>query len=180
MIETNSRSHKWRLKAAVAALFLMSGVPAMAPAYAAQADIDLLKSYVGKWKGRGVTNAAGGDETIVCRMDITDAAHTKINYNGRCTLAGANVSLHGTVGFIAAKNRFEAVMSSNTAFQGVAVGKRRGKGIKFDLRERNPDTGAEFVINADMALQKDKIQVKFTLTEVATKRKIVASVPFKK
>lgn len=180
MIETNSRSSKWKLKAAVAALFLLSGAPAIAPAYAAQADLDLLKSYVGKWKGRGVTNAAGGDETVVCRMDITEAEQTKINYNGRCTLAGANISLRGTVGYIDAKKRFEAVMSSNTPFQGVAVGKRSGKGIKFDLKERNPDTGAEYEINADMALQTDKIHVSFTLVELATKRKIIANVPFKK
>lgn len=151
-----------------------------APAFAAQADLDLLQSYVGKWTGDGVTNAAGEDETIRCRMDIKSNGDTKVVYNGRCALAGGTVSLNGTMAFVEGANRFEAVMSSNTAFQGVAIGRRSGNNVRFNLRERNPDTGAEYAINADMALKSGDIEVVFSLTEVDTGNKIVATVPFTK
>jgi hypothetical protein len=167
-------------KFSLGAALVISALSFGAPAHAAQADIDLLQSYVGNWKGRGVTNAAGGDETIVCRMDISESEVAKVNYNGRCSLAGGNISIRGTMAFVHEANRFEAVMSSNTAFQGVAVGRRRGSNINFNLRERNPDTGAEYAIDANMALKSGDIEVVFTLTEVATKKKIVAKVPFKK
>lgn len=177
----SSRPSKGLLsKFAIGALVVMVSVPITVPVFAAQADIELLNSYIGEWKGRGVTNAAGGDETMVCRMEITPSEKAKIIYNGRCSLAGANISIRGTMAFVQEANRFEAVMSSNTPFQGMAIGKRRGKDISFNLKERNPDTGSEYSINADLALKADEIAVEFTLTEVATNRKIIATVPFKK
>lgn len=167
-------------KLVVAGGAILAALTLAAPAYAAKADIDLLKSYIGTWKGSGVTNAAGGDETVRCRMDIKANGDTKVVYNGRCALAGGNVSINGTMAFVAEANRFEAVMSSNTAFQGIAVGKRRGNNVSFNLRERNPETGAEYSIDADMALKSGDIEVVFTLTEIESGRKIVATIPFKK
>lgn len=154
-------------------------VPA-APALSAQADIDLLKSYVGDWRGRGKTTTANGTETVVCKLDITDSAAAKIKYSGRCTLAGGNLSIAGTMAYIAERRRFEAVMSSNTAFSGIAIGKRRGRSIDFQLRDRDPETGAEFQINAGIALNGENINVLFSVLEKATGKKITASVPFKK
>lgn len=149
-----------------------------APALAAPADIELLKSYIGAWKGRGTTTNSGNTETVVCKLDITNAEPTKVNYNGRCTLAGGNLSIKGTLAFVEDKRRFEAVMSSNTAFSGVAVGTRRGSGIDFRLRDQNADTGAEIVINAGMTLKSGNIEVDFSVTDTSTGNKIFAKVPF--
>lgn len=167
-------------KLVVATGALLAGLAVASPVFAAKADIDLLKSYIGTWRGTGVTNAAGGDESIRCRMDIKPNGETKVVYNGRCALAGGNVSINGTMAFVVEANRYEAVMSSNTAFQGVAIGKRRGNNVSFNMRERNPDTGAEYSIDADMALKSGDIEVVFTLTEIASGKKIIATVPFKK
>jgi hypothetical protein len=72
------------------ALALLAAMPFGTPVYAAQADIDLLKNYVGEWRGRGIAQFSdtGKDETIVCRMTITDSEPTKVTFNGRCTIAG--------------------------------------------------------------------------------------------
>jgi len=150
------------------------------PALSAQSDLDLLQSYVGGWKGRGNTTNANGTETVRCKLDITRAADAKVNYKGRCALAGGNLSINGTMAYISERRRFEAVMSSNTAFRGIAVGKRRGSGIDFRLRDRDPETGAEFEIEAGIALSGGNINVEFSVLEKASGRKITASVPFKK
>ena len=167
-------------KLLMAALVVVATIAPTAPALSAQADIDLLKSYIGDWRGTGKTTTANGTETVRCKLDITNSAVTKIKYNGRCTLAGGNLSINGTMAYITERRRFEAVMSSNTAFSGIAIGKRRGRGIDFMLRDRDPETGAEFQIDAGIALNGENINVKFSVLEKATGRKITASVPFKK
>ena len=49
--------------AALAGLLAVSGA---APALAAPADVALLQSYIGEWRGRGVLIGAN-TETVVCR-----------------------------------------------------------------------------------------------------------------
>lgn len=172
--------HNRLFKSLLIASVFATAIPAATPAFAAQADIDLLKSYIGDWKGRGTTTASGDPETVVCKLDITDASKTKINYNGRCTLAGGNLSIAGTMAYIDEHKRFEAVMSSNTSFSGVAIGRRRGRGIDFQLRNRDKDSGADFTIDAGISLKSGNIEVKFSVTEIDSGKKIIATVPFKK
>ena len=172
--------HYRLLKSLLVASALATSMPSAAPALAAQADIDLLKSYVGGWKGRGTTTSGGNTETVVCKLDITDAERAKVNYNGRCTLAGGNLSIAGTMAYVEDRKRFEAVMTSNTSFSGVAIGRRRGNGIDFQLKERDTETGRDYAIDTGLLLKSGNIEVEFSVTEVASGKKIVATVPFKK
>lgn len=160
-------------------LALLAALPFGFPAYAAQDDIDLLKSYVGEWRGRGVAQFSdtGEDETVVCRMTINDAEPTKVTFDGRCTIAGRTLAVAGTVAYVEAANRYEAIMSSLASFQGVAIGQRRGGNIAFNLIDRNAESG-EHRIDADLSLQGDSIHMDFKIANVNTGWSTVAQIPF--
>ena len=115
---------------------VLSGLSAT-PAFAAKADLDLIQSYVGNWRGRGpMTNGDQKKETVVCRLEITRSTQEKIGFSGRCALAGGNLSMNGTMAYIVAANRYEAIITSNTEFTGTAIGmKALGEvfGITFNF-----------------------------------------------
>src|SRR5690606_32117472 len=130
---------------------------AASPAFAAKADVDLLHSYIGAWKGRGQLVGAKS-EAVVCRLTLSQGNQDKVNYSGRCTMAGTTLSVNGTLAYNDAAKRYEAAMTSNVSFNGLAVGKKQGKGIVFNLKERNKDEeGNDLTITAAITLQPEKI-----------------------
>lgn len=153
---------------------------AAAPALAAKADIALLNSYLGSWKGKGVL-VGQESETVVCRLSLTSGNEDKVNYSGRCVLAGTNLSVNGTLAYIDGAKRYEAAMTSNATFSGIAVGKKQGDGVVFNLKERETDEeGNDMTITAVIALLNKKISVEFQVLFNATGDIIKASVPFTK
>lgn len=155
---------------------------AAAPALAAPADVALLKSYVGSWKGRG-TLIGAESESVVCRLTLSDGNADKVNYSGRCSLAGTALAVNGSLAFNDSARRYEAAMTSNVTFSGLAVGKKQGDGIIFNLKERNKDeAGNDLTVTAAIALKgKGKsITVEFQVVFNATGEMIKASVPFTK
>ena len=163
--------------AALAGLLAVSGA---APALAAPADVALLQSYIGDWRGRGVLVGAN-TETVVCRMSLTQGNQQKVNYSGRCTLAGTQLSVAGTMAYIESSRRFEAAMSSNATFTGIAVGQKRGNGLIFNLRERDKDEeGKDLNISAQITLNGDAIDVVFEVVYVESGDSLRAEVPFNK
>lgn len=164
---------------ALAGLLVTGGI-ATTPAFAAPADVALLKSYVGDWRGRGVLVGANS-ETVVCRLSLTQGNQDKVNYNGRCTLAGTQLAVAGTMAYVEANKRFEAAMSSNATFTGVAVGQKRGGGLVFNLRERDQDeTGKDMSISAQISLTANAINVVFEVVYVESGDSLRAEVPFSK
>lgn len=161
--------------AALAGLLLTAGA---APALAAPADVALLQSYIGDWRGRGVLIGAE-TETVVCRMSLTQGNQNKINYSGRCSLAGSQLSVAGTMAYVDANRRFEAAMSSNATFTGIAVGQQRGSALVFNLREREKDeAGKDLNITAQITLRGDTIAVVFEVVYVENGDSLRAEVPF--
>jgi hypothetical protein len=165
---------------AVAGLVVMS-MTATAPALAAKAEIELLNSYLGNWKGRGVL-VGEESETVVCRLSLTSGNEDKVNYSGRCAMAGTNLSVSGTLAYIDSARRYEAAMTSNAGFSPQpAVGKRQGDGVVFRLNERGKDEdGNDMTISAVIALTNKKISVEFQVVFNETGEMIKASVPFNK
>ncbi|QQR40495.1 hypothetical protein [Devosia rhizoryzae] len=162
---------------ALAGLLFSAGA-AFAPAMAAPADVALLKSYIGEWRGRGVMIGAE-QESVVCRLTLSEGNQDKVNYNGRCTLAGQNLSIAGTLAYVEANKRFEAAMTSNATFTGLAVGQKRGSGLTFNLREREEDEeGKEFNITSQIKLAPEAIQVTFEVVYVESGDSLRAEVPF--
>lgn len=151
-----------------------------APAMAAKADIELLQSYIGQWKGRGQLVGAES-ETVVCRLTLTQGNQDKVNYAGRCSMAGTNLSVNGTLAYNDSANRYEAAMTSNATFNGLAVGKKSGNGVVFNLKERGEDEeGNDMTISAQIALNSGKINVQFNVLFNASGDQLRASVPFTK
>lgn len=162
---------------ALAGLVLASPLPVTA-VQAAQADIDLLKSYIGDWKGRG-TLVGADSESVVCRMSLSPGNQQKVNYSGRCALAGTQLAVNGTIAYNDAAHQYEAAMTSNVTFSGIAVGKRTGDGIVFNLHERDKDDqGNDLTVNASITLAKSKITVDFKVVFTDTGDTLSAQVPF--
>lgn len=150
-----------------------------APALAGPAEVGLLKSYEGNWRGEGV--AVGTDrERVTCRMALTPGNQDKVNYAGRCTLAGTNLSINGTLAYIDDSARYEGAMTSNLNFTGVAVGRKQDGGIVFNLQSRGRQDNTDLEVNASITLTPGVITVQFKATDVKTGKVIVASVPFSK
>jgi hypothetical protein len=165
-------------RAAALAGLLLSAVAGSVPAMAAPADVALLKSYIGEWRGRGVVIGAS-EESVVCRLSLTEGNGDKVNYNGRCALAGTNLSVAGTIAYIDASRRYEAAMTSNATFTGIAVGQKRGSGLIFNLRERDQDEeGKDLNISAQIQLNNNDIQVSFEVVYVESGDSLRAEVPF--
>ena len=160
----------------------MSMVGTTVPAHAAKADVELLQSYVGDWRGRGQAKLAstGENETVLCKMSFSNTGAGKIGLDGRCSLAGSTLSMRGTVAYIEAKRHFEAVMSSNTSFQGVAVGRRSGKNLSFALKNVKSATNDAFDIAVSLKLNNGEINVRFDIVHKESGGKSVAKIPFQK
>lgn len=162
---------------ALAGLLISMGAAAT-PAFAAPADVALLKSYIGEWRGRGTLTGAD-TETVACRLSLKPGNGDKVNYSGRCTLAGTNLAINGTLAYVNSSRRFEAAMTSNATFTGIAVGQKRGAGLVFNLRERDQDEdGKEMNISANITLSSEAINVSFEVVYVATGESMRALVPF--
>lgn len=162
---------------ALAGILLSAGFAAT-PAFAGPNEIALLKSYIGEWRGRG-TLVGASTESVVCRLSLSHGNQDKVNYSGRCTLAGTNLSVAGTIAYVDAARRYEAAMTSNATFSGIAVGQKRGSGLVFNLRERKPDEeGKDMNISAQIALNGDAISVAFEVVYVESGDSLRADVPF--
>lgn len=165
-------------RAAALAGILLSAIFAAAPAFAGPNEVALLKSYIGEWRGRG-TLVGASTESVVCRLTLSQGNQDKVNYSGRCTLAGTNLSVAGTLAYVDAARRYEAAMTSNATFSGIAVGQKRGNGLVFNLKERKPDEeGKDMNISAQIALNGDAISVAFEVVYVESGDSLKANVPF--
>ncbi len=169
-----------RTRRALLATLALAAMLAPAPAWAGRAEVDLLHSYIGAWKGRGVVTGAR-QETVVCRMTIDKGNQDKVNYSGRCAMAGTTVSVNGTLAYIDAKRRFEAAMTTNAGFTGVAIGNKRGDSVVFNLREAVEDEeGNDLDVTADITLAGEKVTVDFLVVFRESGDSLRATVPFTK
>jgi hypothetical protein len=70
-------------------------------------------------------------------------------------------------------------MTSNVTFTGIAVGKRSGNGIVFNLHQRDTDEqGNDMTISAAITLAKGAITVDFSVLFNKSGDTIKAEVPF--
>ncbi len=88
--------------------------------------------------------------------------------------------MRGTVAMWKKNRRYEAVMSSNTSFSGVAVGRRSGKNLNFSLLNVKSESDDAFDIGVGLQLRNGKIFVKFDILHKESGGKSVANIPFSK
>jgi len=164
--------------AAVAGL-LLAWMAMAVPGQAAQAEIDLLQSYVGNWRGSAVLTGGAEPEKFSCRMMISKGKEGRIHYAGRCSLVGLNLSVAGTIAYIDAKGRYEAAMTSNATFSGTAIGVKQGNSVVFNLRERDTSAeGTDMTITSRVVLRGGGITVDFNVLFHDSGERLKASVPF--
>jgi hypothetical protein len=155
------------------------GMMAAAPAFAGPSEEALLASYVGNWRGESMLVGGDKPEPFRCRLAVSPGNSGKINYTGRCTLVNMNLSVSGTIAYQDNKKQYEAVMTSNAGFSGIAVGNQRGNQIGFDLVERQKDRGGNDVaIGSRIFLIGDSITVEFQVEFNDSGKILTTSVPF--
>ena len=168
-----------RSLAAAAAIAVSSF--AIAPALAGPAEMDLLSGYVGSWKGNGVMVGGQQPEPFRCRMQVQKGNQAKVNFAGRCTLVNFNLSVSGTIAFNDKSRRYEAAMSSNAGFSGVAAGRIDGDKIMFDLAEKQVDKGGnDMRIGSKVSLVADTINIDFEIEFNNSGNVLTAKVPFQR
>jgi hypothetical protein len=148
-------------------------------ATAGEAELALLSSYVGNWQGQGALVGGDEPEPFRCRLTVAKGNQAKINYTGRCSLVDANLSISGTIAYNDQAGRYEAAMSSNAGFTGLAIGRNQGGGISFDLKERQEDrSGSDVRIGSRIVLLNDNITVDFEVEFNDSGEVLTANVPF--
>lgn len=160
--------------AALAGAF--AALPVATPSFAAQADLDLLASYVGNWTGRGTLSAGQqAGESVACTLNVTPypGEPNKLRIESRCVLAGGRMSMVGTLAYVEQSNRYEAIVTTNTRYAGQAVGVRRGNSVDFNLQATSGEN-----ITAGIALNGGRIEVAFRLTDPRTGEQTSATIPF--
>ncbi|WEK04802.1 MAG: heme-binding beta-barrel domain-containing protein [Candidatus Devosia phytovorans] len=147
---------------------------------AAEEELALLGSYVGSWRGEGALVGGDKPEPFRCRLSVAKGNQGKINYSGRCTLVSATLSISGTIAYNDQARQYEAAMSSNAGFTGLAIGQQSSGQISFDLRERQKDrTGSDVRIGSKILLEgNDSITVNFEVEFNDSGEVLTASVPF--
>lgn len=151
-----------------------------APAQAGPAELALLSSYIGEWSGSGSLVGGEEPEPFSCRLTINKGNQTKINYAGRCTLVSMNLSVTGTIAFNDATRTYQAVMTSNAGYKGVAVGRVRRETITFDLAQSETDRGGNTVrLGARITLiGSSSIEVAYEVEFNDSGEVLTAEVPF--
>lgn len=167
-----------KMLAAILALPMLVSGPVTVQA--AEAELALLGSYVGNWRGEGALVGGDRNEPFRCRLTVAKGNQGKINYSGRCTLVNATLSINGTIAYSDANGQYEAAMSSNAGFTGVAIGRENGGRISFDLQERQKDrTGSDVRIGSRIYLEgNNSITVDFEVEFNDSGEVLTASVPF--
>lgn len=167
------------LVSAVVATWLALSTLGIGTAQAADDPLALLSSYIGQWRGESIMTGGDRPEPFRCRLSIAKGTSAKINYSGRCTLANANISISGTIAYSDDNQRYEAAMSSNAGFTGLAIGRQSQGRISFDLKEQQRDRSGENVqIGAGIVLANNKITVNFEIEFNNSGQVLTASVPF--
>jgi hypothetical protein len=160
-------------------VLLAATLMTLAPVRAA-GEIALLESYVGSWQGEGALVGGDQPEPFRCRLTVAKGNQSKVNYTGRCALVNATLSISGTIAFNENAKRYEAAMSSNAGFTGLAIGQERGGQISFDLREQQKDRGGSDVrIGSRIVLVNGNITVDFEVEFNNSGNVLTASVPFR-
>lgn len=156
---------------------LLAGV---VPALAGPADVAALEKYVGTYNGKGQLSGSQ-TQPVTCKMALSSGKSGKLNYTGRCSMGGAQLSVTGTIAYSDTNKRYEAVMNSGIGgFRGVAVGNKQGDKIVFDLKQRaDDDAGNDISVAATVTLSGGNMMTcDFHATFNDSGDKIDAKIPF--
>lgn len=146
-------------------------------AIAASSDAALLQAYAGSYTGTGsMTGQNAG--TVRCRLLFQPASAASVNYTGRCSTGGADISMTGVI--TAANGRIRAAMSGSNGISSTVNGVRRDGGIVFASRQRVNVRGNDRTVTSTMTLANGTIRVDFSALDNKTGKQTTGSIPFTK
>jgi hypothetical protein len=178
--DSTVKDRRKRLVSAIGAIALWGA--GILPAHAGPDELALLTSYIGEWRGSSMLVGGKKPEPFKCRLSIDKGNQAKINYAGRCTLVSMNLSVNGTIAYDDPSQTYQAIMSSNAGFTGVAVGRKQGDSIVFDLEQKQEDkAGNDVRIGARITLiAQTSITVDYEVEFNNSGNVLTANVPFTK
>lgn len=155
--------------AALAGLLLL---PMSAPAaIGGEAELRFLERLLGNWRGGGeISGPDGGD--VSCRLTLKPAG-SKVNFTGRCGLAGGGgaQSFSGSIRYNDQTKTWESSSSGRTV-----AGKKSGNNLVFTNAQRDRrGSGA-----STMTLSPNAIQVQFKMVDGKTGEVAQGTIPFRK
>lgn len=157
------------LAAALSGLLLVTAaVPA---ALAGEAELRFLEQLLGNWRGSGeISGPDGGD--VTCRL-VLKPSGSKVNFNGRCALAGGggSQSFSGSIRYNDRAGRWESSSRGETV-----AGKKSGNNLVFTTAQSDRRGSG----TSTMTLSPGAISVKFDLVDKRTGEKTQGSIPFRK
>ena len=140
------------LRAAAVALvcsssFMAGGVGAAA---AGEAEIAVLQSFTGSWRGAGTIDGPDGPREISCTMNVSKAKAGKVVFRAACPFS----SVSGGMVYNDAAGRYELAFTSSTNFRASATGRGAEDGVNFDVRASDVDKeGNTLTVNADFIVR---------------------------
>ena len=146
-------------------------------ALAASSDAALLNAYVGGYTGTGTMTGQNAGK-VRCRLLFQPASATSVNYTGRCSTGGADISMTGVI--TAANGRIRAAMSGSGGLSSTVNGVRRSGGIVFSSKQRVTVEGHDRTVSSTMTLANGSIQVEFSALDNKTGKETTGSIPFTK
>lgn len=139
-----------------------------APAFAAPADVALLQTYAGSWRGTGQMTGRDTGE-VRCRLTMTPSGDD-LSFTGRCTLAGTGSRrFSGIIAYNTKTGRFESRSDSTTV-----VGRKSGNGIVFSVQ----DTTLDGDITSTMSLKGGAIGVDFKIVDSKSGKVTASAISF--
>ena len=165
----------------VTSMVLVLGMGASA-ALAGPAEEQYLQSYIGDWRGDGKLVNGGQSEDFSCRVEVSRGNQGSIRYAGNCRVAGLPLSVAGTIAYVDAARRYEAVMSSSTEFRGSAIGRKQGDDtVLFDLKAEDTSVDKQAgQIGAKIELRGSNIRLSFQYASADSSSTADATVTFSK
>jgi hypothetical protein len=152
-----SRLGTGRIAAAAVAL----GLLAAGQASAGEAELQMLGSLIGSWKGYGTLIEPGKESPFECKLTVGKGNRGKVVLNVKCPLIEAN----GGIAFNEAAAQFEIALTSTADFRAAAYGTVENDKIVFPVRAKDTDKKNNAVsIVGQLSMHPDAVIATFEAT----------------
>ena len=159
-----------RILAAALTGILLLPASVTAPS-AGEAELRFLERLVGNWSGSGNISGPDGGK-VSCRL-VFKPARDRLNFNGRCALAGGggSQSFSGTIRYNDRAGRWESSSRGQTV-----AGRKSGNNLVFTSAQKDMRGSG----TSTMTLSPGAIKVQFKMVNSRTGATNQGTVPFRK
>jgi hypothetical protein len=140
---------------------LAFGMLGTGPVSAGEAELKMLGSLIGSWKGKGTLVEPGKESPFDCRMTVGKGNRGKLVLNVKCPL----IEAYGGVAYSDAAARYEIALTSTTDFRAGSVGVLDEGALVFPVEASDTDKKNNAVtISGHLSMQPEAIVATFEAT----------------